>query len=162
MRSVLRNLLTRRFEQQRSVGRRGLVSLGSVDSAYFGGLDNWGACAQRLSAAGWLSASDAVKLCVRYQFGRLIANSDMHFGNCSLHFTDAMPFALAPNYDMLPMLFMPRGLELPEVIFSPPRIGGTGFEQARTLAQHFWRAVTDSPRISSAFKAIASDILTRF
>ncbi len=143
-------------------GRRGLVSLASVDSAYFGGMDNWASCAERLAGNGWLSSIDAHRLTLRYQFGRLIGNSDMHFGNCSLHFSNRLPFALAPNYDMLPMLFMPRGMELPEVDFTPPHFGGITFEHARTLAQQFWRSVSESARISDTFKGIAERVLASF
>ena len=143
-------------------GRRGLVSLASVDSAYFGGMDNWASCAERLAGNGWLNSTDAHRLTLRYQFGRLIGNSDMHFGNCSLHFSNRLPFALAPNYDMLPMQFMPRGMELPDVDFRPPQGSGLAFEQARTLAQQFWRLVSVSTRVSDAFKVIAERVLAKF
>ena len=143
-------------------GRRGLVSLASVDSAYFGGMDNWASCAERLAVNGWLNSTDAHRLTLRYQFGRLIGNSDMHFGNCSLHFSNRLPFALTPNYDMLPMHFMPRGMELPDLDFTPPHATGLAFEQARTLAQQFWRLVSASTRISDAFKVIAERVLARF
>ena len=146
----------------KSVGRRGLVSLASVDSAYFGGMDNWASCAERLVHAGWLSNADACTLALRYQFGRLIGNNDMHFGNCSLYFSDRLPFALAPNYDMLPMQFMPRGMELTDIDFQPPQTGGIAFEQARTLARQFWRKVSESARISAEFKVITRRVLAKF
>ena len=160
-----RFLIAPRFDRltlPKGFGRRGLVSLASVDSAYFGGMDNWASCAERLSAAGWLNSADAYTLALRYQFGRLIGNSDMHFGNCSLHFSNRLPFALAPNYDMLPMQFMPRGMELPDVDFTPPHTGGVAFEQARSLAQQFWGLVRESARISAEFRVIAGRVLARF
>ena len=86
----------------------------------------------------------------------------MHFGNCSLHFSNRLPFVLAPNFDMLPMQFMPRGMELSKVDFTLPFSGGVAFEQARTLAQQFWRMVTESGRISDEFKVIARRVLAGF
>ncbi len=160
-----RFLIAQRFDRvtlPKGYGRRGLVSLASVDTAYFGGMDNWASCAERLAQAGWLSSADAYTLALRYQFGRLIGNSDMHFGNCSLHFSNRLPFALAPNYDMLPMQFMPRGMELSDINFQPPTSGGIGFEQARTLAQQFWRLVSESARISAEFKLIAQHVVVKF
>jgi hypothetical protein len=139
-----------------AIGRMGMLSLGSVDTAYFGGLDNWLACAQRLEKAGWLSPVDAQTLMLRYEFGRLIGNTDMHFGNVSLHFDIKLPFSLAPNYDMLPMHFMPRAMEVFDTPFQPPQQGhGRIFEQARDLALQFWHRVVQSSRISKLFRDLA-------
>jgi len=38
---------------------------------------------------------------LRQVFGGLIGNTDMHFGNLAFWFDDALPFRLAPAYDML-------------------------------------------------------------
>ena len=68
----------------------------------------------------------------------------------------------APNYDMLPMQFIPRGMELTDIDFQPPQTGGVAFEQPCTLAQQFWRLVSESARISPEFKVIAQQVLTKF
>ena len=86
-----RFLLVPRFDRVGTQGRRGLVSIGAADAAYFGGFDDWANCAARFEQAGWLSRVDADTLRLRYFFGRAIGNTDMHFGNASLVFNTILP-----------------------------------------------------------------------
>ena len=91
-------------------------------------------------------------------FGRLIANTDMHAGNLSFVPNDTL--ALAPAYDMLPMLYAPLpGGELPTRSFEPalplpPQRAVWLLACAAALG--FWdRAATDA-RISAAFRRTCS------
>jgi hypothetical protein len=155
-----RFLMSPRFDRVGASGRRGLISLGAVDSAYFGGLDNWALCASRLERLGWLSHDDANTLRLRYFFGRAIGNTDMHFGNASLVFNPALPMALAPSYDMLPMMFAP--LANGEVLarsFTPPSSSNDPIQaKAHTLAKQFWRHVAHDSRISVEFAKLAKSL----
>jgi hypothetical protein len=42
-----------------------------------------------------------------WRFGRLIANTDMHYGNAALILCERLPLQLGPVYDMLPMAYRP-------------------------------------------------------
>ncbi len=159
-----RYLMTKRFDRVGTIGRRGLISIGAPDTAYFGGLDDWASCAARFERAGWLSTEDANQLRLRYFFGRAIGNTDMHLGNASLVFDTTLPMALAPSYDMLPMCFAP--LASGEVIahqFTPPAQSSDLVQsQAKALARQFWSTVASDARISAEFAAIASHVLARW
>jgi hypothetical protein len=159
-----RFLIAKRFDRVGEFGRRGLVSIGAPDTAYFGGLDNWATCATRLERAGWLSNEDANKLRLRYFFGRAIGNTDMHFGNASLVFSTTLPMALAPSYDMLPMLFAPlaNGEVLARNFAMPTPSSDPLQNQAHALAQQFWTSVRSDVRISAEFVKVASDLLARW
>src|SRR5205814_2018318 len=112
-----------RFDRLGSAGRAGVVSLFALDAQLHGRLDTWPRAADRLRSDGWLGAGDARALHELWWFGRLIANTDMHFGNMSLLLGDARPLRLAPIYDMLPMGFAPSATgELPqrELPIEPP------------------------------------------
>lgn len=152
-----RFLLAPRFDRVGTRGRRGLVSIGAADAAYFGGLDDWANCAARFEQAGWLSSVDADTLRLRYFFGRAIGNTDMHFGNASLVFNTTLAMALAPSYDMLPMYFAPLANgELLTRAFTPPVLSNDPLQkQAQTLAKQFWALVAGDARISNEFAEIA-------
>lgn len=68
------------------------------------------------------------------------------------------PLALAPAYDMLPMLYAPaRGVELPQREFAPalPLPSETAdWLVAAEAAIAFWRAAGDDQRIGAAFRAV--------
>jgi hypothetical protein len=155
-----RFLISPRFDRVGLQGRRGLVSIGVIDAAYFGGLDNWADCAGRFEKAGWLSKQDAEQLRLRYFFGRAIGNTDMHFGNASLVFSARLPMQLAPSYDMLPMAFAP--LPNGEVIartFAAPAISRDLIQsQAHAMANQFWELVATDARISGDFVKIAQAV----
>ncbi len=155
-----RFLLAPRFDRVGTQGRRGLVSIGAVDSAYFGGFDDWASCATRFEQAGWLSIADADTLRLRYFFGRAIGNTDMHFGNASLVFSTTLPMALAPNYDMLPMIFAPlaNGEVLARVFTAPVLSDDPVQKQAQALAKKFWALVANDVRISNEFAEIAKGL----
>lgn len=95
-----------------------------------------------------------------WHFGRLIANTDMHEGNLAFvpgGVGDA-PLALAPAYDMLPMLYAPvRGVELPPREYRPglPLPGERAdWLAASAAAIEFWQSAAGDRRISGAFRAV--------
>lgn len=144
-------------------GRRGQVSLRALDAAYFGRNDDWTRAARRLQETGWLAATDADALRTLHAFGRLIANSDMHFGNISLTRLRTRPLALVPSYDMLPMRYAPSGngeVRTPPPALVPPLPEDwPAVERALPAARAFWRRVAQDAAIEEAMRKIASEHL---
>ncbi|MDQ2701638.1 MAG: type II toxin-antitoxin system HipA family toxin YjjJ [Pseudomonadota bacterium] len=154
-------LQSTRFDRSTALGRRGLVSLAALDSAYYGhGRIDWWRFAPQLLRDGWLGADDARILSIRGWFGALIGNSDMHLGNASLALTDARPLALAPSYDMLPMALRPastgeiveRMLDIP----LPVPEQQAHWQAAAGAARDFWRRVSAGENLSAGFRDIAA------
>jgi hypothetical protein len=99
-------------------------------------------------------------------FGRLIGNTDMHFGNLSLCVTcedvAAGRFTLAPLYDMLPMRWRPdvmRG-DLDLLPFAPDA-AALGCAPARAWAQQFWAEMAQHPSVSRAWRSLAAAMHSR-
>ena len=109
-----------RFDRDGLFGRSRLASLTTLAAALLGeGGVSWPLLAERLASAGLLSPDDVNRIQHLWWFGRLIANTDMHNGNLS--FLPQGTLALAPTYDMLPMLYAPlAGGEVPVREFEPP------------------------------------------
>ncbi|HWY25642.1 MAG TPA: type II toxin-antitoxin system HipA family toxin YjjJ [Nevskia sp.] len=151
-------LEVRRFDRVGPQGRRGLVSLGALDDEFVGQRRSWSATAEALHGLGWIGAEDARRAAWLEGFGRLIANTDMHFGNLSLIHEGQRPLALAPAYDMLPMAYAP-GVELPPLrAMEPPVLTPVALEQADSLvpaALEFWRAAAAEPRLSAPMRKLA-------
>lgn len=151
-------LEVRRFDRTPDVlGRRGHVSLLALDAAFAGGdLHDWGLAGDRLAAAGWIDPDTATRMACLHWFGRLIGNSDMHFGNLGFHLTDAGPLAIAPAYDMLPMSLAPSRTGAvraanPLRPNAPERAGQIShLAHAADAAIRFWEQVAASERIQSA------------
>jgi len=158
-----------RFDRIGARGRRGMVSLKHLDLAYYGLLDDWPSAADRLERDGWIVARDADVLRILGWFGVFIGNTDMHFGNVSLFLDDALPLALAPAYDMLPMFWRPTStgeVVLREFSVSrPPPSGRPEVGRAANMAVDFWGRVERDSRISDGFRAVvrvAADYAARF
>ena len=155
-----RFLESERFDRKGAHGRKGLVSLAALDAAFFGQADmSWADAAARLRDAGWLNAEDADQLVRLYWFGILIGNTDMHYGNIGLFLGPDRPLKLAPAYDMVPMLYRPdtEG-RLPERRFAPtppPPEAVELWSTASELAERFWLAVSEEPKVSRGFRVIA-------
>lgn len=140
-------------------GRIGMVSLMAYDSQYVGKIDNWAATANRMASRGLLLADDAQRLRFLEAFGRLIGNTDRHYGNISL-LIEGSDWRLAPAYDVLPTLYAPTSGELP-----PRELATTGLQptvetlqewpRARQLASLFWQTAATDDRISAAFRTLA-------
>jgi hypothetical protein len=136
-------------------GRRGQVSLGAFDDAYYGARDRWDLAAQRLHKDAWFDLEQSERLRLLYNFGLLIGNTDMHFGNISLTGLTGRPLQLTPSYDMLPMHYRPAAngeiVERELEIKMPLPENFEAFKIAAPMAIAFWHAVSKDIRISAEF-----------
>jgi len=154
------HLVVDRFDRSGERGRRGVISLGAIDDYRFGNRDNYTSAAARLERAGMISSQDAQTLRLIHCFGILIGNTDMHFGNISFFTRPADQYALAPVYDMLPMLYSPVNDHLVAREFIPAELpiqAMSAWSHAFALAGEFWRRVGDNPHVSAEFKALIRD-----
>ncbi len=147
-------LESRRFDRTVAQGRRGYVSLASLDAAFYGHASiPWWRFADELEHDGWLSAEDATALRRTYWFGTLIANTDTHLGNFGLVLTDALPLRAAPVYDMLPMLLRPSSQGIVtsrDYAAAPPAAGqATHWHWAAEAATEFWNAALSDAAIAA-------------
>lgn len=151
-----------RFDRTAAGGRRGVITLESLHAAAIGShAREWTGAVAELERAG-LTDGAALGIVRRLQaFGELIGNTDMHFGNLSFWLDDAVPFRVAPAYDMLPMLWAPgpQG-ELVRRVFAPaPPVPAamSAWREATLWAGEFWRNLAADTRISQEFAAFAGD-----
>jgi serine/threonine protein kinase HipA of HipAB toxin-antitoxin module len=79
---------------------------------WFGRHGDWLQAAAALESARRITTADAQALRWQWLFGRLIGNTDMHFGNVSFTWGFGPELPLAPAYDMLPMRWAPVREEL--------------------------------------------------
>jgi len=155
-----------RFDRVGAQGRRGLLTLRAVESGLLEETaTDWPSVGRGMATAGLLAATDAAALRLRWCFGQLIGNTDMHLGNASVWFGDEEPFRLAPVYDMLPMLFAPgaQGEIVPREFVVPPALPALreGRAEAAPWAREFWGRVEADERISAEFRALAAVAGTR-
>ena len=159
-----RFLETPRYDRVGPPGRRGVVSLRALHDA-FGGPDAhlWTAAAANLRARDLIDDATLRSIRLRHAFGRLIGNTDMHFGNLAFWFDDSLPFRLAPAYDQLPMLWAPApGNATPTPDFAPALplpAEREIWQEAAAGVDEFWQRVTADPRVSRPFAAIATAAL---
>lgn len=144
-------------------GRLGMVSLLVYDAQYIGEMDSWAATALRMRAhqPALLTEDDTRTLCLLEAYGRLIGNTDRHYGNISLVLVDD-DWRLSPTYDMLPMLYMPIAGEVVAQNLAAEAMGPTEatrevWADARALALTFWQAAAADLRLSHVFRAIARE-----
>jgi hypothetical protein len=140
-------------------GRIGMVSLMAYDAQHIGRVDNWAATANRMAARGLMRADDARRLRFLEAFGRLIGNTDRHYGNMSL-LIEGGSWRLSPAYDVLPTLYAALNGELPPRDLAASAAAPTvetleEWPLARRLATVFWQAVAADTRVTAAFRAIA-------
>lgn len=151
-----------RFDRVGAHGRRGIVSLRALHDA-FPGADtaDWVVRALAFEREGLIGADTLRSIRLRHTFGRLIGNADMHFGNLAFWRDDALPFRLAPAYDMLPMLWAPSvGNATPTPDFAPPPPLPAERElwsEAAAWAVEFWQRVSDDERVSPEFATTARE-----
>jgi hypothetical protein len=153
-------LEVQRFDRIGARGRCGVVSLGAIDDVFVGQRNNWVQTAQQLQRLRMLHERDVQRTRLLYAFGLLIHNSDMHFGNLALLYSDMgkAQFTLAPCYDMLPMRFAPtaQGLRTTQVpVVLPQADLLVVWPQAKALAREFWSRVIADKAISRDFTQIA-------
>ena len=144
-----------RFDRHGHFGRSRLNSLATIDAALLGdGSTDWTRLAGRFAKAGLIEPDDVDRIQCLWWFGRLIANTDMHTGNLS--FRPQGTLALAPIYDMLPMLYAPLpGGEVPTRSFEPalplPPLRAT-WATACSAAVLFWTRASQDARIGEDFR----------
>ena len=154
-----------RFDRLGPYGRRGVVSMRALHDAGFTGADTteWPVAAAGLHAAGWISAADLEVVRLRHAFGRLIGNTDMHFGNLAFFLDLGLPLRLTPSFDMLPMFWAPRpgsAQPAPEFNPQPPLPEDRAiWARAAKLAVDYWERVAGSAQISDDFRVHAEKAL---
>lgn len=159
-----------RFDRVRAGGKRHVVSLAAIHRAFVAGAQqNWAATADSLAARGHLSADDAAKIATLREFGRLIGNTDMHFGNLSLLVDDLQKlsspqFQLAPVYDMLSMAYKPGEFQddlgyTPLPAQRPPPGDAGEWGRALKMAREFWTSLANLDAVSAGMRAVASSNL---
>jgi hypothetical protein len=154
-----------RFDRIGAKGRRGVLSLATVNSHFLGYTpENWGKAARHIldEPAVRLAEGDAERMIWLDTFGDLIANTDRHFGNVSFFAEEAErpSLSLTPAYDMLPMAFAPRGASLPDVTFAPRPPTATSlpvWDEAVLHALRYWDRLCGEERISARFRQTCSD-----
>ncbi|HSI57629.1 MAG TPA: type II toxin-antitoxin system HipA family toxin YjjJ [Ideonella sp.] len=154
-------LESERFDRHGDFGRSPLVSLGTLDAALLGaGTAQWPLLARRLAqpaplGPALLSEEQVAQVDTLWWYGRLIANSDMHTGNLS--FRPQRTLALAPVYDMLPMLYAPAAggevVHPPFVPALPLPEQAAAWRGAARAAVAFWRRAGADGRVGAAFRA---------
>lgn len=148
-----------RFDRVGTYGRRGCVTLAAWSDAHDGERDGWPDATLRMQSAGWLEDGAQEEVRRRWWFGRMIGNTDMHFGNLSFFLGDDLPLRLAPNYDMLPMLYRPgsSGALVPrEYVPAVPTPADMPYwREAAAWAEQFWMRVSQHEEISHDFRTTA-------
>ena len=147
-----------RFDRHGLHGRSALCSWASLNDALFGLAGRpWTEAARRLRERGWIDSTTEDAIARLWYFGQLIGNTDMHDGNLSFTPVEG-GLALAPVYDMLPMMHAPqRGIELPERAFEavlPMPSEQDRWQSAARAAIAFWKAAEDDERISPDFRGV--------
>lgn len=149
-----------RFDRSGTDGRIGVTSLLAIDAHLHGRLDNWIQAAMRLRKDRRIDDASLGSIRIAATFGALIANSDRHFGNLAFFDRYDGQFAVAPVYDMLPMLFAPEHDQIVARDFEPPGPSADtlgAFGRARALAEAFWRRCAQEPRVSDEFRRLCAD-----
>jgi len=155
-------LESKRFDRVGPKGRISTVTFAAIDNAFIGAHRNWGQSATFLSARGMIDTGCENEIHLLEAFGRLIGNTDMHFGNLSFHWeilNGQIKLRLAPIYDMLPMLYAPEKSEVTHRSFNPtlPESLVSKPSAAISMAQNFWARVAAHQKVSAAFREIACD-----
>lgn len=156
----MRFLEVERFDRVGARGRCGVVSLGAWDNAFVGVHGTWTRVAVQMHTLRQLQAEDARRLRWLDVFGELIGNTDRHLWNVTLFWDLDGPPALAPVYDMLPMLFAPGPTGIVERPYSAAAPTSATFDvwgEAARVAATFWDQVAREQAISGPFRARAAE-----
>ena len=160
----IRFLEVDRFDRIGSQGRRGVISLFSINNHFLGDtLDSWSRAGRRILDESSLSmgAADANRLNWLDTFGDLIGNTDRHFGNLTFLADEAreMQLTLAPVYDMLPMAFAPAGATVVTRPFAPRPPTALNlhlWHEVAGQALGYWSLLSEEPGLSQGFREIAA------
>lgn len=152
-----RFLVTERFDRVGLHGRRGVCSLGPLDSQGVAfELRSWSLVSSALARDGRLEEDVHTAVAWVEAFGHLIANTDMHPGNLAFFLQGTRMTGLAPIYDMLPMFHAPRfGGEIHRRLYDPRSERSDFPSGARQAAAAFWEAVQGHSAVSADFSAVA-------
>lgn len=155
-----------RFDRVGSAGKRHVLPLSALHAPFAGGpQQHWVASCELLAQRGLLTLDDLQQVRLLRDFGRLIGNTDMHFGNLNF-FVDklaelALPhFTLAPVFDMLPMIWRPNEFkdELGYTSFSAPQKSpgsASTWAIAQGLAVRFWELLAACESVSVGLRFVA-------
>jgi len=147
-----------RFDRVGSVGRRGVISLLSLDAEFIGSGESWSVVARKLLHYKIIDKEILSEICLREYFGNLIGNTDMHGGNLSFFFEDEKILGLSPIYDMLPMKYSPIQEKIsyePIRLIAPRPSDIEIWKEATALAIRYWRLIQETKEFSLAFIEIA-------
>lgn len=148
-----------RFDRVGAFGRRGCVTLAAWSDAHDGERDDWLSATLRMQQGGWVNNDTQQQVRQRWWFGRMIANTDMHFGNLSFFLDDTLPLRVTPSYDMLPILYRPASTgEVVARQFQPPAPTPSDLSYwttAAAWAETYWQRVAERTEISDDFRQIA-------
>lgn len=145
-----------RFDRVGSLGRVGVFSLRALDAEFVGDpLAPWPALVDHLAAGGHVVADAVAEVALRWAFGALIGNNDMHAGNLSFISHQGRPYQLAPAYDVLPMGFAPERSGALVDTLAPARltaaVDAQTWRQALRLAEMFHTRIGECSGFSARF-----------
>ena len=103
-------LESQRFDRIGMEGKRHVVAIDALHSEFVDApRRNWIHTAEVLAEKKLITPAELSAVARIYSFGQFIGNTDMHFGNLSFFVDDIEKpvLALAPVYDMLPMMWRP-------------------------------------------------------
>lgn len=146
-----------RFDRTREGGRRGVVSLMTLDAEFVGRLRGWSESVEalvtlRIVEQDALAATRWLEL-----FGRLIGNSDMHGGNLSFFVDGTRVVGLTPTYDMLPARYASQAGNVPDdpLELGTPSPRDTSWDPSSRAAAAFWQKLAEEPRVSRRFRRLS-------
>lgn len=147
-----------RFDRVGLFGRKGLLSLLSLDAEFLGSGESWSIVAEKLFNKKIISQETLNEIVLREYFGHMIGNSDMHSGNLSFYFEEEKVLNVSPLYDMLPMRYAPMQDFLYSGTITPiaPRPSYRNlWREAVNLAAKYWNVLQKEENLSCDFKKIA-------
>lgn len=145
-----------RFDRRGAMGRVGLFSLRVLEAEFVGRMhEPWPVLVQALAKAGVVQPQAIEGTALRWAFGALIGNTDMHAGNLSFISDQGRPYRLSPAYDVLPMGFAPNRFGELKSSLTPvallPAIPGAIWHQASQLAHEYIERLRADPLLSGGF-----------
>jgi hypothetical protein len=162
-------LESRRFDRVGMEGKRHVVAIDALHDEFVAGpRKNWLHSAEGLFN-NKLITEDALRIVAHiYAFGQFIGNTDMHYGNLSFFVDDITKprIALAPVYDMLPMMWRPS-VHSGELDATPAQVQSVNttfrFEtrRAREWAIAFWTRAAELNALDNPLKKAAEESAVR-
>lgn len=151
-----RFLEVQRFDRVGAMGRIGVFSLRALDAEFVGHLhEPWPVLVQDLAEAGVVQPQAVEGTALRWAFGALTGNTDMHAGNLAFISSQGRPYRLAPVYDMLPMGFAPNRFGELSQTLQPVEVAafvpGAIWNEAYRLARVYLDRLHAEPKLSPGF-----------